>query len=417
MTFSRETPVLTKRLLITTVLAALALAFLAVLGLGILREQPLSNSYAQLALGWLEGRFDTDVCLDGDCALFEGRTYIIFPPLPGVIALPFVAVFGVGFSAFLPIAVLAFLASGWLWWRIFLKQAESRDLSLLLVCVVLFASPLAFVTLRGDHVWFFAQSWGFLFATAALYFALVRPHALLVGLFIGLAFLCRQMTILYLPVLYILMLEKDRRWFWIDGPAIKKVLALSAFPIAAIGVYFAYNYARFGSPMETGYSYIFPIEWETEPSAGLFLRERVRELGIFSDQYFLFNTIYMFIAGPHIEFGGKYLTEMVSFDINGASLFLVTPVLLLALLAPWNRDFWFGFGTVALILGMTLFYHSNGFSQYSAQRYALDWLPLLLIYLARGVRPAFTAPFALLTCYSMAVTLSMLAFGGLLGTQ
>lgn len=406
-----------KRSLVLAILAALVLSFLILLGLGILREQPLSNSYAQLAQGWLDGRFDTDLCVDSDCALFDGRTYIIFPPLPGVITLPFVALFGGEFSGFMPLAIFAFLASGWLWWRIFIQQTQSRDLSLLLVCLVLFASPLAFVALRGDHVWFFAQSWGFLFSTAALYFALAKPNALLVGLFIAMAFLCRQMTILYLPVLYVLMLDKDTPWFRIDGPAIKRVLAMSAFPLVAILVYFAYNAARFGSPLETGYSFIFPLEWETGPDTGLFLRERVRDLGIFSNQYFLFNFIYMFIAGPHVEFGGKYLTEMASFDINGASLFLVTPVLLLALLAPWNRAFWFGMATVCLILGLTLFYHSNGFSQYSAQRYALDWLPVLLVFLARGVRPAFIAPLALLTCYSMVVTLSMLVFGGLLGAQ
>lgn len=405
----------TKRSLVTAILAVLALAVLAAFGLAMLAEQPLSNSYVQLAQGWLEGRFDTDLCVDGDCALFDGRTYIIFPPMPGVIALPFVALFGPGFAGFTLLAVLAFLASGWLWWRIFSQQSGSRDIALLLVCVVLFASPLAFVTLRGDHVWFFAQSWGFLFATAALYFALVKPNALLVGLFIGMAFLCRQMTILYLPVLYVLMLDKGRAWFTIDWAAIRRVMALSAFPLVAIAIYFAYNAARFGSPLETGYSYIFPLEWESGADVALFLRDRVRDLGIFSDEYFLFNFVYMFIAGPHVEFGGKYLTEMVSFDINGASLFLVTPALLFALLAPWNRDFWFGLGTVALILGMTLFYHSNGFSQYSAQRYALDWLPILLVLLARGARPTYAAPLALLTGYSMAVTLSMLAFGKLLG--
>ncbi|WP_323015345.1 hypothetical protein [Devosia sp.] len=405
----------TKRSLVTAILAVLALAVLAAFGLAMLAEQPLSNSYVQLAQGWLEGRFDTDLCVDGDCALFDGKTYIIFPPMPGVIALPFVALFGPGFAGFTLLAVLAFLASGWLWWRIFSQQSGSRDIALLLVCVVLFASPLAFVTLRGDHVWFFAQSWGFLFATAALYFALVKPNALLVGLFIGMAFLCRQMTILYLPVLYVLMLDKDRAWFTIDWAAIRRVMALSAFPLVAIAVYFAYNAARFGSPLETGYSYIFPLEWESGADVALFLRDRVRDLGIFSDQYFLFNFVYMFIAGPHVEFGGKYLTEMLSFDINGASLFLVTPALFFALLAPWNRDFWFAMGTVALILGLTLFYHSNGFSQYSAQRYALDWLPILLVLLARGVRPAHAAPLALLTGYSMAVTLSMLAFGRLLG--
>lgn len=407
---------LARRVLIIIALAGLALGFAAVLALGILREAPFSNSYAQLAQGWLDGRFDTDRCFDNDCALYEGRTYIIFPPLPGVVALPFVALFGVGFRFFMPLAVLAFAASGWLWWRIFGRETGSRDLALLLTCLVLFATPLAFVTLRGDHVWFFAQSIGFLMTSAALYFALVRPNGLLVGLFIALAFLCRQMTILYLPVLYVLMLDRDTPWFRIDLAALRRVAVMAIFPVLAVLIYFAYNYVRFGSLLETGYHYIFPLVWETGPDTGFFLRERVRDIGIFSDQYLLFNLIYMFIAGPHVAFGGHYLTELAGFDTNGASLFLVTPALLFALLAPWNRSFWFGLGTVAVILGLTLFYHSNGFSQYSAQRYALDWLPVLLVFLARGVQPAYAPPLALMTVYSMAVTLGMLALGGLVGT-
>lgn len=404
-----------KRIFVIAVFAALMLGFMGAFALGIMREAPGSNSYALLAQGWLDGRFDTDQCFDGDCALFDGKTYIIFPPMPGVMALPFVALFGADFGHFLPISLLVFAASGLIWWRIFSHQAASRDTALLLVCLTLFATPLAFVTLRGDQVWFYAQSWGFLFSSAALYFAVVRRNGLLVGLFIGMAFLCRQMTILYLPVLYVLSLDKDTPWFRVDMAAIKRVLTMAAFPLVALGVYFAYNAARFGSPMETGYSFIFPIEWETGAAdAGMFLKNRVRELGIFSSEYFLFNVIYMFIAGPHVEFAGRYMTEMASFDVNGASLFLVTPLLLLALLAPWNRDFWFGLGTVAVILGLTLLYHSNGFSQYSAQRYALDWLPILLVFLARGVAPAFTAPAALLVCYSMAVTLAMIGFGGIL---
>lgn len=405
-----------QRIVISTVLALLVLAFCAVLALGILREVPGSNSYALLAEGWLNGRFDTDSCSDGDCALFNGLTYVIFPPLPGVIALPFVALFGAGFRFFLPLTILAFAGSGWFWWQMFRRETGTRDLTILLSLLVLFATPLAFVTLRSDNVWFFAQSWGFLFSSAALYFALVRRNALLVGLFIGMAFLCRQMTILYLPFLYVLLLDTDTPLFRIDRAAFKRAFSLAAFPIAALAIYFAYNYARFGSPMETGYSFIFPIEHETGEGAGFFLRARVRELGIFSPEYLLFNVIYMFVAGPHVEFAGRYMTELAGFDVNGASLFLVTPVLLLAFLARWDRAFWFGLGTAGVILGMTLLYHSNGFSQYSAQRYALDWLPILLIFLARGVKPAFTPALAILTTYAIAITLSMIVLGGLLKT-
>ncbi len=410
-----QPPVFTpQRIAITAVLVLLTLAFAAVFALGIWREAPLSNSYAALAQSWLDGQLHSQTCYDDDCALYEGRTYIIFPPMPAAVALPFVAVFGEDFAGFMPLSILAFIASGMLWWRIFAAETNSRDLSLLLVALVLFATPLAFVALRGDQVWFFAQGIGFLFATAAIHSALVSRNALAAGLFIGAAFLCRQMTILYLPFLYILLLDRDTPLFRIDLAAIRRVATLATGPFLAVLVYFAYNYARFGSPLETGYAYIFPPIWDVPGEAGTFLRDRVRELGLFSEQYLPFNAVYMFFAGPHVEFSGRYMTELSGFDINGASPFLVAPALLLAFLAPWDRRFFWGFLTVVLVMALTLFYHSNGFSQYSAQRYALDWLPVLMVFVARGVRPAHLGPLAVITGYSMTVTLGMIALGGLL---
>jgi len=398
-----------QRFAISSILTALVLAFVAVLLLGIVKETASTNSYAMLADGWLHGRLDTDRCFDADCALFGGRTYIIFPPMPAVIVLPFVAVFGPDFHWFMPLSAIACAVSGWIWWRIAKHEAAARDTAMLLVLLVLFATPLFFVTLRGDRVWFFAQSWGFLFSSAALYFGLVRRDALVAGLFIGMAFLCRQMAILYLPFLYVLLLDNSAPLSRIDGAAIRRACALAAFPAAALAIYFLYNYARFGSPLDTGYAYIAP------PDSGVsaFMSHRIRELGIFSQQYLLSNVIYMFVAGPHVEFAGRYMTELSGFDVNGASLFLVTPALLLALLARWDRAFWIGIATVAVILGVTLFYHSNGYSQYSAQRYALDWLPILLIFLIRGTKPEYTAPLSLFVAYSMLVTLSMIAVGAM----
>lgn len=401
-----------KRFVITVVLGGLVLLFLAVFALGVMREAPGTNSYALLAQGWLDGRFDTTACFDSDCAVYEGKRYIIFPPAPAAVALPFVAAFGPDFVGFLPLALVALALSALLWWRIAERETGSRDLTTLAVLMIVFATPLAFVILRSDRVWFWAQSWGFLFVTAAIYLALVRRNALLTGLFIGLAFLSRQMTILLLPFLYVLMLDRGASLLRIDGAVLKRLAALAVFPLVALAVYFAYNAARFGSPMETGYAYIFPVaENGTDPN---FLRLRVQELGIFSGDYFLFNAIYMFIAGPHVEFAGRYLTDLASFDRNGASLFLVTPMLLLAFLARWDRAFWIGLPTAGVILGMTLFYHSNGFTQYSAQRYALDWLPILLVFFLRGIKPEYTPPLAILVAYAMAVTLSMIVLGGIL---
>jgi len=403
-----------RRVIIIGLLTLAALAFVGVLGLAILREAPGTNSYALMADGWLHGRLDVaGKCFDSDCATFNGLNYVIFPPVPGVIALPFVALFGVDFHHFLPLTILAFALTGYLWFRIAVAQtAGSRDITTLIVMLILFASPLFFVTLRSDHVWFYAQSWGFLFSTAALYFAIIRKNALLTGLFIGLAFLSRQMTILYVPFLYVMLLDEGTPWLRIDGKAILRVAKLMAFPIIAVAIYFAYNDMRFGSPLETGYAYIFPFAGEHRSTAG-FIALRVHDIGLFSRAYLLFNFIYMFIAGPHVEFANTYLTQMTGFDANGASIFLVTPALLFAFLARWDRAFWFGLATCAVILGLTLLYHSNGYSQYSAQRYALDWLPVLMIFVARGVKSEFAPPLSLMTLYSMGVTLSMVVIGGL----
>ncbi len=401
-----------KRITTHILLGALVAAFLAVFALGAAREAPGTNSYALLAQGWLDGRFDTDACFDSDCAVYDDRQYIIFPPAPAAVALPFVAMFGEEFVGFLPLGVIALALTGLLWWRIAENETGSRDLTTLAALMIVFATPLAFVILRSDSVWFWAQSWGFLFVTAAIYFALVRRDAVLTGLFIGLAFLSRQMSILLLPFLYVILLDRDTPLFRIDGDAISRAFKLAAFPLIALGVYFAYNAARFGSPLETGYSFIFPVaENGADPN---FLRLRVQELGIFSPAYFLFNFVYMFIAGPHVEFSGRYMTELAGFDRNGASLFLVTPVLMLAFLARWDRAFWIGVTTCAVILGLTLLYHSNGFTQYSAQRYALDWLPVLLVFFLRGLKPEYAAPLAVLVAYSMAVTLAMITLGGIL---
>ncbi|MCG6122885.1 MAG: hypothetical protein MEP57_09320 [Microvirga sp.] len=404
-----------RRLAIIAVFGALVLAFAAVFGLAALRETPFTNSYAELAAGWLEGRLHAQNCFDSDCAVYDGRTYIIFPPMPGLVALPFVAAFGVEFAGFMPLSILFFGLSGLIWWRILSEQSQSRDLARLLLLLTLFATPLAFVALRGDHVWFFAQSCGFLFTSAALFSAVVRRDALLAGLFIGMAFLCRQMAILYVPLLYVMMLDRNVPLFRVDLAAIRRAGALLAFPLVAIMIYLAYNAARFGSPLETGYSYIFPFGWdENTPASAIFLIERVRELGIFSTDYFLFNAIYMFFAGPHVAFSGRFLTELTAFDVNGASPFIVAPALLFAFLAPWDRRFWIGLATVLLVMTPTLFYHSNGFSQFSAQRYALDWLPILIVLAAWGVKPAHAGPLALLVAYSMTITLGMIAVGGLL---
>ncbi len=68
--------------------------------------------------------------------------------------------------------------------------------------------------------------------------------------------------------------------FRVDWPAIKRGFFLTAIPILAILVYFSYNYARFGSPTDTGYNYIFPDEFLAPGETRTFIEQRVSDLGI-----------------------------------------------------------------------------------------------------------------------------------------
>lgn len=403
-----------KRITMTALLAGLAFLAICALLLAAWRETPDNNTYVLLADAFLHGHLNVPKCFDEDCALYGGKFYVVFPPLPALIALPFVAIFGPSFHFFIPLSLITFVITGFLWWRIGDKLAASSDVNALLVLLILFATPLLFVTVRGDKIWFFAQCWGFLFATASIYCAVFERRAVLAGLFIGLAFLCRQMTILFVPFLYVLMLEPETPLWRIDSEAVSRALRLGAFPLIAVGAYLAYNAARFGTPLNTGYEYLFPKSLDKGPGDPGFIKDRLREVGPFSVRYFPFNVFYMFFQGPHVTFVGRYLTKLGSFDNKGAALFLVSPALLFGFLARWDRTFWIGLATCGLILGVTLFYHSNGFSQYSAQRYTLDWLPILLVFVIRGIQREFAPPLSLLVAYSMSITLAMIVLGGLL---
>lgn len=119
----------------------LLLAFLP--GRGALRDASF-NSHGALADAFLHRRLRVEQCPEIDCALFEGRTYVIFPPLPALLLTPFVALFGFpGFKGFvllgLGLSALSLLAGS----RIFraLTTVE-RWQALWLLAALAFASPL-----------------------------------------------------------------------------------------------------------------------------------------------------------------------------------------------------------------------------------------------------------------------------------
>lgn len=388
----------------------LILALCGALALRALTEHGGSNSYALLADAFLHGRFTSPSCFDSDCALFMEKIYVIFPPVPALAALPLVALFGPNASGFVLISGLMLLITGWAWWKIAGRLGLERDARIWATAAFLFGTPAIYVCLRGDAVWFFAQAVGLALVSCAILAALDR-RLVLAGALIGLAFLSRQMALFLAPFLFALSRPKGEKLIAFDRDTIFDALKLGLPVLAAIGAYCLYNWARFGAPLETGYAYIADYPDAADRN---FITWRILDIGLFSKDYLVFNLAHMFLQGFHIEFAGKYMTELVRMDPNGTAIIAASPFLLYAFYMKPDMRMLAGLPVIAVVCGITLFYHSNGFSQHNVQRYALDWLPVLYVLLLPALAGATETvaerlkPFKLLATY--AIALNVVAF-------
>src|SRR5690606_4196785 len=395
---------LSRRQLVLLGLALLiAIPLLGGLLLSALSESGGTNIYTLLAQSFLEGRLDSSTCYDSDCAIYQDRIFVMFPPVPAVIAMPFVAIFGVDFSGFITLSLVAGVITLALWWRIFAALDTDKTVAIWLLLALAFATPLYFVMIRGSGVWFFAQTIGFLFVTLAIHQVVRGGSLVFAGICVGLAFLCRQMSIFYLPFLFALALAPGERLISFSKARIVRVLRLGLPVAAAVLIYMVYNYARFGAPLETGYQYMMtPEEWTM-------INHRLSEYGLFSGEYLFFNVVYFFLQGFHLKFGGDAMLTPIGLDPAGTSLLAASPFVLLAFFTPLRRPVLIGIACALVMAVPTLWYHSNGFSQYNVQRYVLDWLPILFYMLALAVTRREMPALGVLVLYAMGLNLAAMA--------
>jgi dolichyl-phosphate-mannose-protein mannosyltransferase len=359
--------------------ALLAAALVAALAYRIVSEHGGVNSYALLADAFLHGRFDSPTCFDSDCARFMERIYVIFPPVPALVAAPLVALFGPDASGFVFVSAALWALTGLAWWKIAGRLGLGFEARAWTVAAFMFGAPAIFVALRGDGVWFFAQVVALALTSFAILAALDRRLAL-AGALIGLAFLSRQMAIFLAPFLFVLA-RPGEKLIGFDRRTIGQAFSLALPILAAIAVYSLYNWARFGAPFDTGYAHIADYPAEDDRN---FITWRILDYGLFSKKYLVFNLAHMFVQGFHLEFGGKYMTDLVRVDPMGTSILAASPFVLYAFYARPDMRLAIGLPTILVVAGITMFYHSNGFSQQNVQRYALDWLPVLYVLLMAG---------------------------------
>ncbi len=304
-----------------------------------------------------------------DLSYFKGHYYLYWPPMPAIVLMPFVALFGVDFSdiffnvvlASLNVAVLALLF-----------RAIDRA-GLIRIRASYRAILLFFFTLGTVHlilavfgkVWFTAQLLGFLFV-GLVYLAALELKGIHSFFVTGILIACATLTRNHLlftgiwPAYYLL----GRNWK--DRPRLYLYIVAGLFPVLVMGLLFLdYNFLRFHDPFELGIRYHF-----MDP---MFVVD-YHKYGAFNLHYLPINFYYQYIHYPF-----PFNTE----TLMGGSLFLMSPVFLYAFVGM-IRDYrdpnlWlWTLSAVATSIPILLLM-GTGWKQFGP-RYTLDFtIPLLLL--------------------------------------
>ena len=320
----------------------------------------------------------------------DGRTYLPFAPLPALVFLPLVALFGAAGLApaqpFLNAALAA--ACVVLGYRVIGRFGGDalRD-RLWLTALFAFSTPLLPITVRGGP-WHQDQLLATICSLAAILEASGRRRGLLLGVLGGAAFLARAPTLLALPLYAWAAAIRDQvRPSVRDGARAVALVGAGAIPALAFTLW--YNAARFGSPTESGYAVAalppFLDAWRAQ--------------GLFSLAHVPRNLEYFLLHRPVVDGPPLYVRP----DGFGLSVLLTSPGLLIGAKTRRPEPFVIACGLTTLaVFAPSLLYYGGGWIQ-SGFRYFLDAIPFLLPVIAAGSRPGLGAGWKLLIAAGIAV--------------
>ncbi len=165
-------------------------------------ERQALDYFSRLADAFLHGRYWLDEApswLNELIPSGDGRWYVAYPPMPAVLALPFVAIFGREFPAQIYSSIYAGLATGVVYLVLgrLGPALRVRD-RLALSTVFAFGTCFWYVAISGS-AWYFAHVSAVLLLALATLSALTRKPAWIAGFLLGLAALSRLPTGLALP--------------------------------------------------------------------------------------------------------------------------------------------------------------------------------------------------------------------------
>ena len=211
------------------------------------------NTYTLQAMAWRDGQMFVENRVHLELAIFGGKYYVSFPPVPSVVLYPLTYLFGMETPDNLLVKIYA-LGAALLMYGAFRRAAYGKGQSFLAAFLFTTASSLLPLTLQGA-VWYHAQVLAFFLTVAAICLMTMdkpTPALFLYALAVG----CRPFNAVYglpLMLIYMTLCKKAGMGIGYMAKRMWKGIVLGLLVAAAYG---AYNYARFQNPLEFGHNFL-----------------------------------------------------------------------------------------------------------------------------------------------------------------
>lgn len=331
----------------------------------------------------------------------EGHVYLPYQPMPGVILMPVVAIWGAGYTQ-LTFSMALAAVNVVLFWYILRLLNISRQTKLLLVPFFAFGTSHFYAATTGS-LWFYNHVTAVFFLLLALVFLLRRDSLILPALCLGAAALSRQPTALAIPAFVYLMIEQRNPGVFAQldlfgtlralpqraGEAFRDLLddrrtlaALGTFvgvlvPFAIISLW--YNDVRFGSLFDTGLDEIYDkyAGYGYTPYLALFPEDRFGQFDIRNVPIHLYT---IFLQPPTFTDDGTLFRPS---EFGMSVLLTSAPLAYAAFVRRSSAVKRMCYIALLLVPIPTLMYYSAGWVQFG-YRYMLDYLPFLMILTAFG---------------------------------
>ncbi len=319
--------------------------------------------------------------------LHQGRWYFAYPPAVSVLLVPWVALTG-GHAGQPSFNTLLILGSALVLHRLLRALDGTERYAAPATIAYVIGTPIVYSAGVGN-VWLLMHSEGNLFLLLALYLGFVRRAPAWAGLCLMIAAQCRYATLLAGLAFALLFWRESagpRRWRAFVGKGLRFALGMLPPLVATL----AFQWATLGDPFLSPYT----AGWTQWGPHG----------PDFSTEYFWRNFRMYFSSAPTLLPAFPFLR----FELDGQSIFSMSPFFLGIWLARWRLGFVRCFAPAAAVMALFyLFYWGTGFAQYGT-RYMQDLYPLLVPLAAAGFArpgPAWARVFAWLVAISVAINL------------